>query len=118
MRKNKRKRGGKDENGYCLFRIHVLQYYGLIRGGVSVSTVRIVVTVVYIIACAVLVYLIYRGKGQNADLAGGIVASNNETYYSTHGKKHTEDARRERATLIMVAVFVVLSIVLNMGWGL
>ena len=118
MSKNKRKRGGKDENGYCLFRIHVLQYYGLIRGGVSVSTVRIVVTVVYIIACAVLVYLIYRGKGQNADLAGGIVASNNETYYSTHGKKHTEDARRERATLIMVAVFVVLSIVLNMGWGL
>ena len=111
------KRGGKDENGYCLFRIHVLQYYGLIRGGVFVSTVRIVVTVVYIIACAVLVYLIYKGKGQNADLAGGIVASNNETYYSTHGRKHTEDARRERATLVMVAVFIVMSVVLNMGWG-
>ena len=82
------------------------------------STVRIVFTVVYIIACAVLVYLIYKGKGQNADLAGGIVASNNETYYSTHGKKHTEDARRERATLVMTAVFIVLSIVLNMSWGL
>ena len=81
------------------------------------STVRIIVTVVYIIACAVLVYLIYKGKGQNADLAGGIVSSNNETYYSTHGKKHTEDARRERATLALVAVFVVLSIILNMGWG-
>ena len=81
------------------------------------STVRIVVTVVYIIACAVLVYLIYKGKGQNADLAGGIVASNNETYYSTHGRKHTGDARRERATLVMVAVFIVMSVVLNMGWG-
>ena len=82
------------------------------------STVRIIVTVVYIIACAVLVYLIYKGKGQNADLAGGIVSSNNETYYSTHGKKHTEDARRERATLIMTAVFIVMSIVMNMSWGL
>lgn len=81
------------------------------------STVRIVVTVVYIIVCAVLVYLIYKGKGQNADLAGGIVSTTNETYYSTHGKKYTEDARRERLTLIMVAAFIVMSIVLNMGWG-
>jgi protein translocase SecG subunit len=98
--------------------MNVVKCLGLISGGVSMSGVRIGVTVLFIVVSAVLIFLVFQGKGEGADLSGGIVSSsNNDTYFATHGKKHTEDARRERATLVLVAVFVVLSIILNMGWG-
>ncbi len=82
------------------------------------SGIRIAATVVYIIVCAVLVYFIFKGKGEGADLSGGIVSrTSNETYYSVHGKRHSEDARRERRTAVLVAVFLIASILLNMSWG-
>ena len=82
------------------------------------SAIRIAVTVVFFIVCAVLIYLIFLGKGEGADLNGTVVARNNDTYFSTHGRKHTEDAMRERLTFVFIALFIVLSLVLNMGWGL
>lgn len=81
------------------------------------SAIRIAVTVVYIVLCLVLVFLIFKGKGQGADLSGGIVGRSADTYFTTHGKKHTEDAMLERATAILAAVFIVLSLLLNMSWG-
>ena len=36
------------------------------------SGIRIAATVVYIIVCLVLVFLVFKGKGQGADLSGGI----------------------------------------------
>ena len=77
------------------------------------SGIRIAATVVYIIVCLVLVFLVFKGKGQGADLSGGI----NDTYFTTHGKKHTEDALLERSTAILAAIFIVLSLVMNMSWG-
>ena len=56
------------------------------------SGIRIAATVVYIIVCLVLVFLVFKGKGQGADLSGGITGRSNDTYFTTHGKKHTEDA--------------------------
>ena len=82
------------------------------------SGLRIAITILFIVICAVLVFLVFQGKGEGADLSGGIVSrSNNDTYFATHGKKRTGDALRERAAAIMVAVFLVAAIVLNMGWG-
>ena len=81
------------------------------------STIRIAVTVVYIVLCLVLVFLVFKGKGQGADLSGGIVGRSADTYFTTHGMKHTEDAMLEKATAIMAAVFIVLSLIMNMGWG-
>jgi preprotein translocase subunit SecG len=81
------------------------------------SGIRIAVTVIYIVVCIALVFLVFKGKGQGADLSGGIAGRSVETYYSTHGKKHTEDAMLERATVIAAAIFLVLSLILNMNWG-
>ena len=82
------------------------------------SGIRLAATVVYIVICAVLLYFIFKGKGEGADLSGGIVSrTSNETYYSVHGKKHSADARRERTTAILVAVFLICSVLLNMSWG-
>ncbi len=81
------------------------------------SGIRIAATVIYIVVSAVLVYFIFKGKGDGADLSGGIVSRQNDTYFSVHGKKHTEDALRERVTIIGIIIFLVLSILLNMSWG-
>ena len=35
------------------------------------SGIRIAATVVYSIVCLVLVFLVFKGKGQGADLSGG-----------------------------------------------
>ena len=50
------------------------------------SGIRIAATVVYIIVCLVLVFLVFKGKGQGADLSGGITGRSNDTYFTTHGK--------------------------------
>lgn len=81
------------------------------------SGIRIAATVVYIIVCLILVFLVFKGKGHGADLSGGIAGRSADTYFTTHSKKYTEDAMLEKATAIMVAVFVVLSLLLNMSWG-
>ncbi len=81
------------------------------------SGIRIAVTVIYIIVCIALVFLVFKGKGQGADLSGGIAGRSNDTYFSTYGKKHTEDAMLERATVIASVIFIVLSLLLNMSWG-
>ena len=81
------------------------------------SGIRIAATVVYIIVCLVLVFLVFKGKGQGADLSGAITGRSNDTYFTTHGKKHTEDALLERSTAILAAIFIVLSLVMNMSWG-
>ena len=81
------------------------------------SAVRIAVSVVYIIVCAVLVYLVFKGKGDGADLSGGIAGRSVETYFTQHGKKHTEDAMRVRLTVIFIAIFIVMSLIMNMSWG-
>ena len=50
------------------------------------SGIRIAATVVYIIVCLVLVFLVFKGKGQGS-------------------------------TAILAAIFIVLSLVMNMSWG-
>lgn len=45
------------------------------------SGIRIAATVVYIIVCLVLVFLVFKGKGQGADLSGGITGRSNDTYF-------------------------------------
>lgn len=81
------------------------------------SGIRIAVTVIYIIVCIALIFLVFKGKGQGADLSGGITGRTVETYFSTHGKKHTEDAMLEKAVVVGIVIFIVLSLLLNMSWG-
>ncbi len=82
------------------------------------STIRIVASIIFIVVCLVCVFFIFQSKGDGADLSGGIAGRSAETYFSTYGKKHSEDAIRERSTVIAIVVFIVLALVLNMGWGL
>lgn len=82
------------------------------------SGIRIAATVVFFAVCAILIFLIFKSKGSGADLTGGIVNSRaTDSYYSMHGRKHSEDAVRERTAAIFTAVFIILCLVLNMSWG-
>lgn len=44
------------------------------------SGIRIAATVVYIIVCLVLVFLVFKGKGSGCGLSGGITGRSNDTY--------------------------------------
>lgn len=79
--------------------------------------IRIALTIIFLVVCAALVFLVFKGKGEGADLSGGIAGRSADTYFTKHGKKHTEDAIREKATIIAVAIFIVLALLLNMSFG-
>ncbi len=81
------------------------------------SAGRIVVTVIFIIVCLITILLVFQGKGKGADLSGGLASREMETYFSTHGKKYTENAMLEKGTAIACVVFIVLALLLNMSWG-
>ncbi len=81
------------------------------------STVRIVVTVIFLVICAATIFCVFQGKGKGTDLSGGITSKEMDTYYNTHGKKYTDDVILERVTAVACVCFVIMALVLNMGWG-
>ena len=76
------------------------------------GALRIVLTVIFIIICLALVILVLMQEGKSAGL--GAVSGAAETYWGKN-KGSSKEGRLVKATVTCVALFFILSMVLNMG---
>lgn len=74
------------------------------------SVLKIVLTVIYIIAALAIITVVLLQEGKSAGL-GSAFATNQESYWAKN-KKHTLEGKFETWTKITAGVFVVLALVL------
>ena len=77
------------------------------------SVIRTLVTVVYILVAIALVVVILLQEGKQAGL--GAISGAAETYWGKN-KGRSIEGGLHRSTQILAAVFIVLSLVLNLAW--
>jgi len=78
------------------------------------AALRVIVTVLYVLICVALVVLVLFQESKTQGLSGTIngVA---ETYWGKNKGRSMEGAL-EKGTKILAALFIVLSVVLNLNW--
>ena len=78
------------------------------------AVLRVIVTVLYVLICIALVALVLFQESKTQGLSGTIngVA---ETYWGKNKGRSMEGAL-EKGTKILAALFIVLSVVLNLNW--
>ncbi|MBO5176951.1 MAG: preprotein translocase subunit SecG [Lachnospiraceae bacterium] len=78
------------------------------------AVLRVIVTVLYVLICVALVALVLFQESKTQGLSGTIngVA---ETYWGKNKGRSMEGAL-EKGTKILAALFIVLSVVLNLNW--
>ena len=77
---------------------------------------RVVVTVAYVLICLGLVVVVLMQEGKSAGLSGSIngVA---DTYWGKN-KGRSMEGTLVKLTKILACLFIVISVVLNLNWGL
>lgn len=75
---------------------------------------RAIVQVIYIAICIVLTVIVLKQEGKSAGLSGALTGAS-ETYWSKN-KGRSAEGMLAKLTRILAAIFIVLSIVLNLGW--
>jgi preprotein translocase subunit SecG len=80
------------------------------------EALRVAVTVCYVLICLVLVVVVLMQEGKSAGLSGSIngVA---DTYWGKNKGRSMEGAL-VKITKVLTILFIVISIVLNLKWGL
>lgn len=78
------------------------------------AVLRVIVTVLYVLICIALVAVVLFQESKTQGLSGTIngVA---ETYWGKNKGRSMEGAL-EKGTKILAALFIVLSVVLNLNW--
>ena len=78
------------------------------------AVLRVIVTVLYVLICVALVAVVLFQESKTQGLSGTIngVA---ETYWGKNKGRSMEGAL-EKGTKILAALFIVLSVVLNLNW--
>ena len=74
---------------------------------------RTVLTIVFIIVCIGLTVLVLMQEGKSAGL--GAISGAAETYWGKN-KGRSMEGKLEMGTKICAALFIVLSVVLNLNW--
>jgi len=78
------------------------------------AVLRVIVTVLYVLICVALVAVVLFQESKTQGLSGTIngVA---ETYWGKN-KGRSMEGKLEMGTKILAALFIVLSVVLNLNW--
>ena len=78
------------------------------------AVLRVIVTVLYVLICVALVAVVLFQESKTQGLSGTIngVA---ETYWGKN-KGRSMEGTLEKGTKILAALFIVLSVVLNLNW--
>lgn len=78
------------------------------------ETVRVVVTIVYVIICIALTVIVLMQEGNSAGLSGAIngVA---DTYWGKN-KGRSVEGGLVKATRILTVLFIIISLILNLNW--
>ena len=77
------------------------------------DTLRIIVTALYVVICIALTIVVIMQEGKSAGL--GAISGMAETYWGKN-KGRSVEGKLEFATKILAALFIVISLVLNMYW--
>ena len=85
----------------------------LVNGGGQMEILGIILKVVYIVICITLVGIVLFQKGKAAGLSGAISGAG-ETYWGKN-KARSMEGTLEKATKIIAALFIILSLVLNLN---
>ena len=80
------------------------------------EVLRVIVTIVYVLICIGLVVVVLMQEGKSAGLSGAIngVA---DTYWGKNKGRSMEGALN-KITKLLAALFIILSVVLNLHWGI
>ena len=78
-------------------------------------TLRVITTVLYVLICIALVIIVLMQEGKTMGLSGAI-SGVADTYWGKNKGRSMEGALA-KATKILAALFMVLSVVLNLSWG-
>lgn len=73
---------------------------------------KTILTVIFILVSIALTVIILAQEGKSAGL--GAIAGSSETYWSRNKGRSAEGIKR-KVTTILVATFIVLAVVLNLG---
>lgn len=76
---------------------------------------RAVVQIVYIGICVVLSVIVLKQEGKETSLSGALTGGTSESYWSKN-KGRSAEGLLARLTKILAALFIVLSVVLNLNW--
>lgn len=79
------------------------------------DVLRAIVQIVYIGICAVLTFIVLKQEGKSSGLSGALTGGTSESYWSKN-KGRSAEGMLERVTKILAALFIVLSVVLNLNW--
>ncbi len=77
------------------------------------DTLRVIVTVLYVVICIALTIVVIMQEGKSAGL--GAISGMAETYWGKN-KGRSIEGKLEFATKILAVLFIVISLVLNMKW--
>lgn len=76
------------------------------------EVLKMILTIVFILVSVVLTGIILVQQGKNAGL--GAIAGGSDTYWGKN-KGRSAEGMLDKATKILVAVFIILAAVLNLG---
>ena len=77
------------------------------------EALRVIVTVLYVVICIALTVVVIMQEGKSAGL--GAISGMAETYWGKN-KGRSIEGKLELATKILAALFIVISLVLNLNW--
>lgn len=75
---------------------------------------RAIVQIVYIGICIVLTVIVLKQEGKSSGLSGALTGGSKS--YWTKNKGRSAEGMIVRSTKILAALFIVLSVVLNLNW--
>ena len=80
------------------------------------DTLRVIVTIAFVIVCLGLIVVVLMQEGKSAGLSGSIngVA---DTYWGKNKGRSMEGAL-SKITIVLAVLFVIISVLLNLKWGL
>lgn len=77
------------------------------------EVLKAVLQIVYIGICIALVVIVLKQEGDSTGLSGAITGSNDNTYWNKI-KGRSKEGLLDNATKVLAALFIVLSLVLDM----
>ena len=75
---------------------------------------RIILTVIFCIDCALLTVVVLLQQGKSAGL-GALAGGSSETYWGKN-KGRSKEGKLAKATVVMAVIFFVLGLVLNLNF--
>lgn len=79
------------------------------------AVLRVIVTILYVLICVALVVIVLMQEGKSAGLSGAISGAA-DTYWGKN-KGRSMEGTLVKLTKVLAALFIVISVILNLNWG-